>query len=1049
MPIDPTFLGAIQYRCIGPTRGGRVMAVAGDPEDRSVFYFGAVAGGVWRTDDAGTYWECITDGQLSAGSIGALAVAESDPNVIYVGTGESTIRIDVSHGDGVYRSRDRGATWTHVGLEESRHIGKILVHPNDPNTVYVAALGHAAKDNPERGVYRSTDGGDTWELVLHVSEQAGAVDLSLDPSNPRRIFATTWEARRNFWSIMSGGAGSGLWRTSDGGDTWENISDNPGMPGGTLGKLGVAVSPAQRGRVWAMVEAEGRKRGLYRSDDYGDTWEKTSGKAELAWRPWYYMHVIAHPTEPNTVFVLDMKAWKSIDGGKEFTEFVTPHGDNHGLWIDPKDPERMIGADDGGAWVSLTAGNTWSSIYNQPTAQFYHLDVDDQYPYMVYGSQQDNSSIAVPSRTGKGSINWGDCYAPGTAESGYVAVKPDDPNIVFVGAIGSSPGGGDALQRYDHRSKQIRLVSVWPERVLDGNTAEVRFQWTYPIMFSPHDSNELYAAGNKLFRSRDEGEKWEAISPDLTRADPETMGVSGPLTMDTAGAEMYATIFSLMLSAHRRGVIMTGSDDGLVHVSTDDGETWNNVTPPDLPANSQVTMLAESPHTEGTVYMTVARHKEGDYAPYVYRTTDLGQSWTQIGSGLPDGEFCRVVREDPTRPGLLYVGTELGLHISPDGGETWQPLQANLPVSPVYDLLVKHDDLIVATHGRSFWILDDVTQIHQAIDLSDASEPALLRPHDTVRAPEHLFASFWGSTAGKNYHVTLGQNATFYLDELETGHKVKRVIGSGEDLRHGVRITYHLPAEVDGPVTLSILDGDGELIESFTSDIPEDKADREGYYCTADAGMNSFWWSMTYPEGPKMTDSEFHSRPSGPLAMPGGYTVRLEVGEWSATQPFALVKDPRIDTPDEDLQAQFDLRMQIQDRLSETTTAINRCRDLKARLADWAGRLDDIDGGADAAAGARELSESIEAIEIKLVQPELKSAGDSLNYREQLWEKLSDLVPIVASADARPTAQSYDVFEKLSNEIDPHLSKLDEVIAGDLAALNDTLTALGVDIIGA
>ena len=708
----------------------------------------------------------------------------------------------------------------------------------------------------------------------------------------------------------------------------------------------------------------------------------------------------------------------------------------------------MIGADDGGAWVSLTAGNTWSSIYNQPTAQFYHLDVDDQYPYMVYGSQQDNSSIAVPSRTGKGSINWGDCYAPGTAESGYVAVKPDDPNIVFVGAIGSSPGGGDALQRYDHRSKQIRLVSVWPERVLDGNTAEVRFQWTYPIMFSPHDSNELYAAGNKLFRSRDEGEKWEAISPDLTRADPETMGVSGPLTMDTAGAEMYATIFSLMLSAHRRGVIMTGSDDGLVHVSTDDGETWNNVTPPDLPANSQVTMLAESPHTEGTVYMTVARHKEGDYAPYVYRTTDLGQSWTQIGSGLPDGEFCRVVREDPTRPGLLYVGTELGLHISPDGGETWQPLQANLPVSPVYDLLVKHDDLIVATHGRSFWILDDVTQIHQAIDLSDASEPALLRPHDTVRAPEHLFASFWGSTAGKNYHVTLGQNATFYLDELETGHKVKRVIGSGEDLRHGVRITYHLPAEVDGPVTLSILDGDGELIESFTSDIPEDKADREGYYCTADAGMNSFWWSMAYPEGPKMTDSEFHSRPSGPLAMPGDYTVRLEVGEWSATQPFALVKDPRIDTPDEDLQAQFDLRMQIQDRLSETTTAINR-RGLKARLADWAGRLDDIDGGADAAAGARQLSESIEAIEIKLVQPELKSAGDSLNYREQLWEKLSDLVPIVASADARPTAQSYDVFEKLSNEIDPHLSKLDEVIAGDLAALNDTLTALGVDIIGA
>ncbi|MEM8706719.1 MAG: glycosyl hydrolase [Actinomycetota bacterium] len=1049
MPIDPAFLGTIRYRCIGPTRGGRVMAVAGDPDERSVFYFGAVAGGVWRTDDAGTYWECITDGFLTTSSIGALAVAESDPNVIYAGTGESTIRIDVSHGDGVYRSRDRGATWTHVGLEESRHIGKILVHPDDPDLVYVAALGHASKDNPERGVYRSTDGGDTWELVLHVSEQAGAVDLSLDPSNPRRIFATTWETRRTFWSIDSGGPGSGLWRTDDGGDTWTNLSENPGLPDGTLGKIGVAVSPAQRGRVWAMVEAEGRKRGLYRSDDHGDTWVKTSGKAELAWRPWYYMHVVAHPTDANTVFVLDMKAWKSIDGGHEFTDFTTPHGDNHGLWIDPKDPDRMIGADDGGAWVSLTAGNTWSSIYNQPTAQFYHLDVDDQFPYMVYGSQQDNSSIAVPSRTGMGAITWGDCYPPGTAESGYVAVKPGDPNIVFVGAIGSSPGGGDALQRYDHRTKQIRLVTVWPERVLEGNTAEVRFQWTYPIMFSPHDSNELYAAGNKLFRSRDEGESWEPISPDLTRADPATMGVSGPLTMDTAGAEMYATIFSLMVSAHRRGVIMTGSDDGLVHVSTDDGATWDDVTPEGLPANSQVTMLAESPHTEGTVYMTVARHKEGDYEPYVFKTTDLGRSWAQIGTGLPEGEFCRVVREDPDRPGLLYVGTELGLHISPDDGVSWQPLQANLPVTPIYDLMVKHGDLIVATHGRSFWIMDDVSQIHQAIDLGATDQPALMRPRDTVRAPEHLFASFWGSTAGKNYHVTLGQNATFYLDELETGHKVKRVIDAGEDLAHGVRITYHLPADVDDPVTLSILDADGDVIEAFTSDIPADEADREGLYCTANPGMNSFWWSMLYPPGPKMTGSDFHGRPGGPLAMPGAYTVKLEVGDWSSEQPFALLKDPRIETSDDDLQAQFDLRMQIQDRLGETTTAINRCRDLTARLADWAGRLDDIDGAADAAAGARTLSETITAIEHQLVQPELKSDGDTLNYREQLWEKLADLVPVVASADARPTAQSYAVFEKLSDEIDPHLSKLDEVIAGDLAALNDTLTALGVDIIGA
>lgn len=1049
MSIDPSFLGQVKYRCIGPTRGGRVVAVAADPVDRNVFYFGACAGGVWKTEDAGTYWECITDGQLTSGSIGALAVAPSDQNVIYAGTGEATIRIDVSHGDGVYRSRDRGRTWTHVGLPESRHIGAVRVHPTDPNTVYVAALGHMSKDNPERGVYRSTDGGDTWDLILHVSESAGAIDLSIDPNNPRIIYATSWEARRNFWSINSGGPGSGLWRSTDGGDTWTELTFNKGMPEGTVGKIGVAASPAQHGRVFALVEAEFRKRGMYRSDDFGDTWEKVSGKAELCWRPWYYMHVTAHPTDPDTVYVMNMKAWKSIDGGANYTEMTTPHGDNHELWIDPNDTDRMVGCDDGGAWVSLNGSKTWSSIYNQPTAQLYHVDVDDQYPYLVYGSQQDNSSIAVPSRTGKGAINWADCYPPGTAESGYVAVKPDDPNIVFVGAIGSSPGGGDALQRYDHRSKQIQLVSVWPERYLDGNTAEVRFQWTYPIMFSPHDGNTLYAAGNRLFRSTDEGNSWEPISPDLTRADPDTMGVSGPLTMDTAGAEMYATIFSLMLSAHQPGVMMTGSDDGLVHVTTDDGENWADVTPDGLPANSQVTMLAESPHNEGTVYMTVARHKEGDYAPYVYKTSDLGQSWKLIANGIPEREYCRVVREDPACEGTLYVGTEMGLHVSVDDGANWQPLQSNLPVTPVYDLVLKHGDMIVATHGRSFWILDDVAQIHQAAGLSDPSTPALLRPADTIRSPEHLFAGFWGRPGGKNYHVTIGQNATFYVDEHDTGHKTKRLLDAGDDLRHGARFTYFVPEGNEEPVRITVLDAEGNEIDSFNSDVPADRDDREGFYCSAEGGMNEFWWSMRHPDGPKMDGTDFHGRPPGPLTLPGDYSVRLDIGEFSQTQPFTLLLDPRIDTSVEDLEAQFSLQMQIHDRLSEVTSAVNRCRTLKTMLGGWAGRLDEIDGGGDAAAGARELSDKIDEIERKLVQPDLTSEGDSLNYREQLWEKLKDLIPVVASADTKPTAQSHAVFEKISREMDPHLSVLDELITGDLAALNDSLGALGVDVVDA
>ncbi|MCP5025231.1 MAG: glycosyl hydrolase [Actinomycetia bacterium] len=1046
--MDPKYLSKIRYRCIGPTRGGRVVAVAADPQNQSVFYFGAVAGGIWKSDDAGQYWENISDGQLNTASVGALAVAPSDPNVIYAGMGEATIRIDVTHGDGVYKSTDAGVTWKHMGLEQSRHIGEIRVHPENPDLVYVAALGHASKDNPERGLYRSSDGGETWELVLYVSERAGAVDVALDPNNPRILFATIWQARRTFWSMDSGGPDCGLWRSRDGGDTWEDISTNPGLPDGTLGKIGVSVSPARSGRVFALVEAKFRKRGLYRSDDMGETWEKVSSNPVLGWRPWYYMHVIAHPTEADTVFVMNMKAWKSIDGGQEFEELHTPHGDNHALWIDPANPNRMIGCDDGGAWVSLNAGSSWSTIYNQLTAQFYHVATDDQYPYLVYGSQQDNSSIAVPSRTGKGAINWGDCYPPGTAESGYVAPKPGDPNIVYVGAIGSSPGGGDALQRYDHTTKQIQLVSVWPERALDGNSAEVRFQWTYPIVFSPHDTGVLYATGNKVFRSTDEGHSWDTISPDLTYADPDTMGVSGPLTMDTAGAEMYATIFSFMASAHRPGTLMAGSDDGLVHVSTNEGADWQNVTPSDLPKFSQVTMLAESPHNDGTVYMTVARHKMGDYAPYVYKSTDLGQNWTPISDGLPENDFCRVIREDPNREGLLYVGTELGLFVSFDDGAHWQSLQANLPVSPVYDMVIKDTDLVVATHGRSFWILDDLTQLHQMQDELVGADRHLLKPRDTVRTPDDLFAGAWDSADGKNYHVTIGQNSTYYIDQAETGHQTKRMIDAGDDLERGVRVTYYLADTPDGEVVLTILDANGNEVDSFPSTIPEEKKDRAGLYITAAAGMNSFQWPMRYPAGTKMVDTEFHDRPQGPIAVPGRYQVRLTVGDWSMTQEFDLLKDPRVTTSDADFAEQFELLMQIQAKLNEVVEGVNRIRGLKNQLGGWQDRLDGRDGATGVIEAAGGLVDKLDAVEAKLVQAELTSPGDSLNYLERIFEKLVALSPVVASADARPTKQSYDVLAKLAAQADDQLAALDALCSDDLAVLNQQLGGLGVDIIG-
>lgn len=1047
--VDPNFLSQLRYRCIGPTRGGRVVAVAADPVKPAVFYHGAVAGGVWKSDDAGQYWQNVSDGFFTAGSIGALAVAPSDGNVIYAGTGESTIRIDVTHGDGVYKSTDAGLTWKHIGLPESRHIGQIRVHPTDPDVVYVAALGHAFRDNPERGLYRSRDGGATWELILHVSEGAGAVDVSLDPQNPRIVFATIWQTRRTFWSINSGGPDCGLWRSRDGGDSWEDISHKPGMPEGILGKIGVSVSPARSGRVFAIVEAAGRTRGLYRSDDVGETWEHVSAKPELCWRPWYYQHVIAHPTNPDEVFVFNMRAWRSIDGGKTFEEFHTPHGDNHALWIDPTNPERMIGCDDGGAFVSFNAGRSWSTIYNQPTAQFYHVATDDQFPYLVYGSQQDNSSIAVPSRTGLGSINWGDCYAPGTAESGYVAPKPGDANIVYVGAIGSSVGGGEALQRYDHTTKQIQLVSVWPEAYHDGATADVRFAWTYPIVFSPHDTNVLYAAGNQVFRTMNEGHSWEAISPDLTYADPATLGVSGPLTMDSAGAEMYATVFSLMVSAHRPGVLMAGSDDGRVHVTTDDGATWTEVTPPDMGKFSQVTMIAESSHADGAVYMTAARHKTGDYAPYVWKTTDLGRSWTRIDDGIPAGEFCRVIREDPKRQGLLYVGTELGIHVSFDDGGHWQSLQGNLPVTPVYDFVIKDDDLVVATHGRSFWILDDLTPLHQMHDDLLAADRFLLRPRDTVRMRPHLTAAWGGTPGGKNYHVTTGQNATFYVEEMETGHTRKIVIDAGEDLEPGVRFTYHLGEAAVGSATLTIHDADGNLVDTFPSTIPADKKERRGLYITASAGMNSFIWPMTYPAGVKMVDSDYHRRPVGPLAKPGDYSATLTVGDWSMTQPFRLLRDPRVTTSAADLDEQFDFLIRIRDKVSEIATGVNTIRSLRAQLATWSGRLGGDAAAAGVLAAASDLTDRLTAIEDRLVQRELTSDGDTLNYREQLFEKLDQLTPVVASADARPTTQSYAVYDKLAGQADAELAALAALVSGDLARLNSALADLGVPIIDA
>ena len=854
-----SLLDAMRFRCIGPPRGGRVVAVAGDPSEPAVFYFGAVAGGVWKTEDAGVTWTNVSDGYVNTSSVGALAVSDSDPSVIYAGMGESTIRADVSHGDGVYRSTDRGRTWVHLGLADTRHISEIRIHPRDPDRVYVAALGHAFGPNSERGVYRSTDGGASWERVLYRDDRTGAADLALDTRNPTVLYASLWETHRNFWELVSGGPGSGLWRSTDAGTTWTEITANLGIPASaTLGKIGVAASPARSGRVWALVESDAAP-GLYRSDDFGETWTLATDRQGLRYRPWYYMHVFADPQDEDTVYVNNLRMWKSTDAGAHFAKVPTPHGDNHDLWIDPGDSRRMIQGNDGGANVSFNAGASWSSIYNQLTAQLYTVDTDGRAPhYLVYGTQQDNSSIGVPSGTSDGAIAWEDCRIAGTGESGYAAVDPKDPDVVYVGAIGSSPGGAGALQRYDHRTGQVRLVNVWPEHHGGMGPGELkyRFGWTFPIRFSPHDPNVLYAGGNRVFRSTDEGQSWEAISPDLTRAAPDKLGPSGgPITRDTSGAEHYCTLYAFAESPHEPGVLWAGSDDGLVHLSRDGGKNWRDVTPPDLPEWVFIRTVEPSPHKPGTLYLAATRYKLDDPAPYLYRTADYGESWQAItgsedGLAIPSDDFVRVIRADPGCRGVLYAGTETGLHVSLDDGVTWRRWRSNFPVTPVYDLKVHGTDLVIATHGRSFWIVDDLTPLHReaatgtdndggthvgtafGVD-DDTSLEADVGPGHGAEAgstdvtgagfsaggatvagtggnsePIKLYAprpawrllpgvmDFITATEGKDYSIGLGKPATFVATRDDSGQVRRRFLDAGEAAPVGAIVYYSLPEDL-------------------------------------------------------------------------------------------------------------------------------------------------------------------------------------------------------------------------------------------------------------
>ena len=1064
--VDRSFMKGLRWRNIGPPRGGRTSAVVGHPTEQAVFYFGACGGGVWKSDDAGTYWENISDGYFTSAAVGAIAVAESDPNVIYVGTGETAIRKDVTGGDGVYRSADGGATWQNVGLSDSRYIGKIRIHPQDADLVYVAALGHIFGPNGERGVFRSKDGGKSWEKVLYKSNKAGAVDISMDPTNPRRLFASVWETSRSFWDLSSGGPHSGLHRSTDGGDTWTDISNNPGLPTGMKGKIGVAISPARPLRVWAIIEADNHDGGLYRSDDGGDTWTLMSDKRELIGRPFYYCHVYADPQDADTMYVLDFKVWKSTDGGSGFTEITTPHGDNHDLWIDPKNTQRMIEGNDGGACVSLNGGRSWTTIYNQMTSQFYRMDVDNQFPYHVYATQQDNSSICVPSATEQGTITWSRCYAPGSGESGDIAVHPNDENIVYIGSIGSSPGGSGVLQAYDHRTKQYRLASVWPEEYFGRHDSDLkyRFNWSFPILISPHDPSVLYVAGNIVFRSTDVGMNWDAISPDLTRDDAEKqMAPGGPITIDASGAETYCTVYALAESPFQQGELWAGSDDGLVHISKDGGKSWTAVTPPELIEWSRIGCIELSRHSAGTAYVAASRHKLDDFSGYIYKTEDFGQSWRVLSSRFPAGEISRVIREDPIRPGLLYVGTESGICVSLDDGDSWTKLETNLPVVPVYDLKVKDHDLVAGTHGRSFWILDDLTPLRDLAAGGGEGGARLFRPMPTYRR-----SLDWRSKeprlterGDKAYLLVLGCDAAWRDEESEDGEVVRTFIDAGENPPFGTIVYYLLDDEPADGVVLSFLDASGEIIKSFTSrpaevetdDQEDDAEEKTTRFVSAKKGLNRFVWDMHYENATRSTeDSPIRdtyeplkkSRPgtNGPLAAPGRYRVELTVGESVQTEPFEIRPDPRLKITQADFDAQFDLLRRVRDKLSEANGAIDRLRRIqrqsleasqRARKAEAVGERD----REAIASAARELNKKLEVVEAELTQIEMEGPSDVVRVPVKLVDLLSGLIDSIALGDAAPTTPMLELFEHLSQLVDEQQSRLQEAVDRDVVEFNE------------
>jgi photosystem II stability/assembly factor-like uncharacterized protein len=1006
-PYNPALFKALQYRLVGPFRGGRSAAVCGVPGQPMTFYFGATGGGVWKTTDGGAHWENISDG-FFGGSIGAVEVSAADPNVIYVGGGEKTVRGNVSSGSGVWRSTDAGGTWKFLGLGDTRHIPRIRTHPKNPDLVYVAALGHLYGPNKERGIFRSRDGGKTWENVKFVSDDVGAYDLILDPSNPRILYASFWRIKRMPHSFESGGPGSGLWKSTDGGDTWKEITRNKGLPQGTVGIIGVAVSPVDSQRVWALVEAA--DGGVFRSEDGGANWARVNESRNLRQRAWYFTRIFAGPKNRDEVYVTNVQFWRSGDGGKEFQSIGTPHGDHHDLWIDPQEPQRMIIGDDGGAQVTFNGGKTWSTYFNQPTSQFYRVTTDNHFPYRIYGAQQDNTTVRILSRSDGATIGERDWERTAGFESGWIAPSPKDPDIVYGGNYGGY------LAMVNHRTNEMRNVSVWPDNPLGHGSADLkyRFQWNFPIFFSPHDPSTLYAGANVLFKTTNGGQSWQKISPDLTRNDrSKGQPAGGPITKDNTSVEYYCTIFTATESPLEKGVLWCGSDDGLIHVSRDGGKKWANVTPPDLPEWTQINSIEAHPFVKGGLYAAATRYKLDDDQPLLYRTTNYGKTWQKIVTGIKRDHFTRVVRADPKRRGLLYAGTEQGMYVSFDDGVHWQSFQLNLPIVPITDLAIKNDDLIVATQGRSFWVLDDLTVLHK------------LSPKLALQ-PMHLFpprpAYRWRGGSTLKPTPTEGQNPPV-----------------------GTAIHYFLKDKTakDQQVTLDVLDAKGQLIQRFTTKPKEGEGKLE-----PKAGLNRLVWDLHYPSAENFPGMIIWGGVPAPLAVPGQYQARLSTaGATAQTVSFQVLADPRSTATNDDLQAQFAFLLEVRDKLTAMHRTIKEIRDIRDQIGKINTRLKDKDNYKQALKEAHDLQDKFTQIEEALYQTKNQSAQDPLNFPIRLNNKLTSLAGTVAAGDFRPTDQAAAVKKELFTEVDPQLARFRELLQSDLPRLNAQLRQMDVPAI--